>query len=378
MLRIGLLIDSLIGGGAERVVLNLFSIFSRLGHDPHIILIKNKIDIPIEEVPSSKIHILSKDGVLSHNKFLNKLMLSQKLKQVIKKIESDGLSFHFYISNAEDMDRITKIAKLPNVYIRYRNCMSEYIKNKIGNKGYIKTLIRKYRFLRKFRKIYNNRHIITVSQALADDILKNVGIKPKSIKTIYNPFNFEKIRKLGNEKEDLPSEPYIIYAAKFENRKRHDLLIDAYYKANIPHKLVLIGGCYTESDRLTFKKLLNQIHRLKLQHKVILPGFQKNPYPWIKNASLFVMSSDSEGLPTVLIESLILGTPVVSTDCPTGPREILTGQLSKFLSPPGDSEALAKNIKSALDSYPEINEDILKKFDENYVAKQYIEHCLKK
>lgn len=377
MLRIGLLIDSLIGGGAERIVLNFFSIFTKLGHDVHIIVIKKIVDISLEEVPLSKIHFLSDNGILTQNKFINKLLLAKRLRHTIKKIESDGLNFSFYISNSEDMDRITKIARLPNVYIRYRNNMSEFIKNKIGNKGHIKTLIRKYRFMHKFRNIYGGRDIITVSQALAEDIIKNVGVKPRSIKTIYNPFNFEKIRQLADEYIDLPKEPYIIYAAKFENRKRHDVLIEAYYKSKIPHKLVLIGGCYTDSDKETFKKILIQIRQLNLQNKVILPGFQKNPYPWIKNASLFVMSSDSEGLPTVLIESLILGTPVVSTDCPTGPREILTGCLSKFLSPPGDSEALARNIKAALNNYPKITEDILRKFDENYVAKQYIEHCLR-
>jgi len=377
MLRIGLLIDSLIGGEAERVVLNFYSIYTRLGYDVHIILIKNKINIPVDEIPLSKLHTLSENGILSKNKLINKIMLAWALRNLINKIECDGLKFSFYISNSEDMDRITRIARLPNVYIRYRNCMSEYIKNKIGDKGYIKTIIRKTRFIHKFRRIYSGRDIITVSQALAEDIVKNVGVKPKSIKTIYNPFNFAKIRQLANEPAELPSEPYIIYAAKFENRKRHDILIDAYYMAKIPHKLVLIGDCYTESDKQTFEKLLAQIKKLKLQDKIIFPGFQKNPYPWIKNASLFVMSSDSEGLPTVLIESLILKTPVVSTDCPTGPREILTGELRKFLSPPGDSEALARNIKVALMNYPEITHEILKKFDENFVAKQYIEHCLK-
>lgn len=118
-----------------------------------------------------------------------------------------------------------------------------------------------------------------------------------------------------------------------------------------------------------------EIQRLDLKDRVLLPGFQKNPYPWVRHADLFVMSSDSEGLPTVLIEALILGTPVVSTDCPTGPGEILTGELKQFLSPPGDPETLAQNIKRALVSYPEITEREILKFEDRFSARQYIEHC---
>lgn len=375
MKRIGLLIDSIIGGGAERVVLNFHSIFTQLGHDVHIILVKNEIHHSVAHIPASNIHAISEDGQLSRTRFINKLKLAQRLNNVVNQIENDGTKFSFFLSNAEDMDRITKIARLPNVYIRYRNSMSKYIESKIGNKGPIKSLIRRLRFTNKFRNIYGGRNIITVSKALVDDIVKNVGVKPKSITTIYNPLNFETVRKLGTEPANIPKEPYIIYAAKFENRKRHDVLIDAFYKANITHKLVLIGNCYTASDRKTYKKLLEQINRLELKDRVIFPGFQKNPYPWIKNAVLFAMSSESEGLGMVLIESLILGTPVVSTDCLSGPKEILTGELSSFLSPPGEAAALAENIKRALKHYPEITSSMLDKFDDASVAKQYLEHC---
>ncbi len=377
MKRIGLLIDSMIGGGAERVVLNFHSIFTQLGHDVHIILVKNEIHHSVAHISKSNIHALSENGILSHTRFINKLKLAQRLNHVVKQIENDGIKFSFFLSNAEDMDRITKIAGLPDVYIRYRNSMSKYIESKIGNKGPIKSLIRRLRFTNKFRNIYGGRNIITVSQALADDIVKNVEVKPKSITTIYNPFNFERLRKLAAEPADIPKEPYIIYSAKFENRKRHDILIEAFHKANVKHKLVLIGDCYTESDHETYKKLLAQIDRLGLKNKIIFPGFQKNPYPWVKNAVLFAMSSDSEGLPTVLIESLILGTPVVSTDCSTGPKEILTGELSSFLSPPGDSAALAENIKRALKHYPEITSSIIDKFNDTFSAQQYLKHCVR-
>ena len=117
------------------------------------------------------------------------------------------------------------------------------------------------------------------------------------------------------------------------------------------------------------------VDELNISDKVIFAGFHKNPYPWIKNADLFVMSSDSEGLPTVLIESLIIGTKVVSTNCPTGPSEILTGKLSKYLSPTGDHIALAKNMVSALSEYPELTNKLIEQYNSEMVAKKYIAYA---
>jgi len=92
---------------------------------------------------------------------------------------------------------------------------------------------------------------------------------------------------------------------------------------------------------------------------VVLAGFQKNPYPIIKNAKLTVLSSEREGLPRVLVESLILKTPIVSTNCPSGPEEIMTGELSAYLTKLNNPADLAEKIDQALDRYPEITEECL-------------------
>ena len=83
------------------------------------------------------------------------------------------------------------------------------------------------------------------------------------------------------------------------------------------------------------------------------------------------MSSDYEGFGMVIVESLILNTPVVSTDCPTGPREILVGELSKWLVPVGDSKELAKKINLALDTKIEIKNEYIQKFHKDEVLKRY-------
>jgi len=373
MKKIGLLIDTLIGGGAERIVLNFAETFSKFGNEVHIILIKDVIE---HEVDTSlyKIHAISEDGELSKNKFINKQKLTKRLKDKVAELEKDSKKFDLFISNAEDMDLLGKNAKLNNFYIRYRNSMFVYYESKFKNTKGLKKLRRKIKFKMQFKNRYDGQNIITVSKALIEDITNKMGIKPKFIKNIYNPFDFERITQRGSElNENIPKEKYIIYAAKFENRKNQKLLLNAYKKSNVELPLVLIGNVHTQSDKDYLEEIKELVKTLELQDRVIFPGFQKNPYPWIKNAELFVMSSNSEGLPLVLVESLILGTNVVSTDCPTGPSELLVGDLEEFLSPIHDVEKLAQNIKKAVTSYPKIDETILERFKAEYSVKQYLD-----
>lgn len=372
MKKIGLLIDTLIGGGAERIVLNFAETFAKFGHEVHIILIKNIIEHEIN--PSLyTIHTLSENNDLSNYKVINKFLLVKKLKKTVEKIEEASKPFDLFISNAEDMDLLGQKAKLNNFYIRYRNSMYIYYKSKFENTSGLKRLRRKLKFKSQFQNRYNNQNIITVSKALIDDITQQMHIKPKMIQCIYNPFDFDTIRERAQEpNQDIPKENYIIYAAKFENRKNQKLLVQAYKSANVALPLVLIGDTHTKSDRKYLQELKELIKKLGIENKVIFPGFQKNPYPWVKNAELFVMSSNSEGLPLVLVEALILGTKIISTDCPTGPSEVLIDELSQFLSPVGDVEKLAKNIKKALESYPPIKEKYIEKFDAKYSVNQYL------
>lgn len=370
--RIGLLVDSLVGGGAERIALSFAEAFRRLGHDAHVIIIRNEVEHDTGAVP---VHALSDSGELSSCRPVNKLLLARRLRQLVRGIESDGRKFDFFISNAEDMDRLSGLARLPMVFIRYRNAMTPFIGSKIGNTRGLKRRIRTVRWYGKFRRIYGGRHIVTVSKELQREIVEDVGIKPASITTIYNPFDFTRIRRLAEEPASLPDVPYIIYAGRISGRKAQHLLVQAYAKAKVPHKLVLLGGTTSAAERdYERNSLLPIIADLGLQDQVLLPGFHKNPYPWIKGAKLFAMSSLGEGLPTVLIESLILGTPVVSTNCPTGPAEILVGDLAPFLSPVGDVDAMAANIRRALDQYPAIDHALLQRFDDQVSVLQYLAH----
>ena len=121
------------------------------------------------------------------------------------------------------------------------------------------------------------------------------------------------------------------------------------------------------------EKALKIAEKYGVAHRLILPGFQENPYNWIKRAQVLVLSSDYEGFGNVLFEAIAVNTHVVSTKCPHGPDEILTGELRDYLVPRRDPKALAEAINSALVSQLNLSKaDILTKVGACKIAKQYL------
>ncbi len=368
--RVGLFVDSLMGGGAERVALNFAEKFIELGHDARVFVLHPPIEHQVGNVP---IHLVSEHERLADWRPLNKWRYARRIRKLVRDIEADGKRFDFFISNAEDSDRLTRMAGLQPVFIRYRNSLVHFLNAKVGDARGFKRIVRKTRWLNKFRKTYGG-HLVTVSKALQDELINTVGLKPASITTIYNPLNFEQLRRLAEEPAETPGQPYIIYAARLTPRKRQDLLLRAYALADVSLPLVLLGGVSGPEGVAYETEMRKLAAELGIADRVIFEGFHQNPYPWVRKAALFAMSSDSEGLPTVLIESLILGTPVVSTDCPTGPSEILTGELQRFLSPVGDAPALAANIRAALAAYPVIGDEHVERFRSEATIRAYLAH----
>jgi glycosyltransferase involved in cell wall biosynthesis len=122
-------------------------------------------------------------------------------------------------------------------------------------------------------------------------------------------------------------------------------------------------------------ELTNTINENKLDSIVSMPGYKPNPYPYMRNADVFVLSSKYEGFPNVLVEAMACEVPIVSTDCPSGPAEILDGGKYGKLVPVGDAEAVAEAIEATLES--PVNRNLLKQRAENYsidkIITQYID-----
>ena len=187
------------------------------------------------------------------------------------------------------------------------------------------------------------------------------------MRTIYNPFHFNQLRALAEQPFTPPFDDYLLHIGAFTlKQKRQDILIEAFAASGLQCKLVLLGKGKDE------EKIRALIERHGLNDRVILAGFQANPYPWIRNARLLVLSSDYEGFGNVLVEAMVLGTPVLSTDCPAGPGEILAGSMRECLVPPGDVQALAAKMRAFHAQPPQIDMASLQRFEAATVANEYL------
>ncbi|RLA57391.1 MAG: hypothetical protein DRQ78_13565 [Epsilonproteobacteria bacterium] len=356
--RIGLVIRNLVGGGAEKVVLHLAKMFQKRGIDVHIFLLEDHI---CYDVDGLTIHTLSKKRK-KYKLFKSKgeKDLAKLLEKTVQKVEEDGVKFDVLLSNLPATDRIVSRVNLKNnIYYIIHTAYSLEI-NEFKKRGQFLRAIRRRRL---YKRLYKDENLICVSEGICID-LGNIGIKPHSCKVIYNPFDIYMIQKEGEKSpKDLPNENYMVHVGAYRQEKRHDILLEAYSKLINPPKLKLFCDYYEDLEKL--------IDKFALEEKVEIFGFRKNPYPYIKHAKLLILSSEREGLGNVLIEALILGTPIVSTDCISGPSEILVDELSKYLAKVNDSDELVKKIQLALDNYPCIDNSFVEKFKEGTIYNEY-------
>jgi len=196
--------------------------------------------------------------------------------------------------------------------------------------------------------------IITVSKGSLTWLRRFSNNKVLNAITIYNPVYDESIYKLASEELHYPTNVagkiIVVSAGRLEEQKDQLTLIKAIaiLKETLPNIILFILG----SGPLK-AELENYIHQHKLQNEVVLVGFDSNPYKWLSKCTVFAMSSISEGFGNVLVEAIALGKTVVSTNCPSGPAEILQNGELGYLCPVKDpvmlSTAILKAIESPLD-----------------------------
>lgn len=354
MKKILFITNSLIGGGAEKVITTLAYEMNQMGYYVHLIILNPIIETQLDfELPID---------ILMYKK--KSLTNSKRLANIVNSIESRLGIFDIVLSNLPETDYLVKQIKHENTFYVIH---TTFYKAYINNKGFFKRIRR----LLKYRKLYNNENIITVSDGAQLDFLQNMKIRPKSIQTIQNPINFDMVTKRSQDLNvQIPAENYILHIGNYGTVKRHDILLKSFKLSGLECRLVLIGS-NVESH---MKQLVMD---LNLEKQVIFMGFVANPYPIIKNAKLLVVSSEFEGFPMVIPEALALGCEVVSTNCESGPREILTGKLAENLVKVNDIPQMSEKIKEVyLRNQENIINDFtgyIKHLDSRTIASKYTE-----
>lgn len=361
MKNIAIIIDGLTGGGAEKVMLTLASALIKNGHRVSLLSLGGKRDYPIPK--GLEFDVLFSGKISTIDRFW-------RIKNSVNKLESWFFNLQkrvghvdLVLSNLDKSNNLLANSSIKNVFYIIHNSVEQELQRqrKLGPFAYWS--------LKKTKQNLSGKNLICVSKGLKTEIEHGLLIEPASIKTIYNPIDVDAITAQSLvDNNDIPNTPYLIHVGRFARQKRHDLLFEAFSQLDSGYKLVLLCNKPDKARRLARK--------YHIEDRLVLPGFQANPYNWIKQAEALILSSDYEGLSMVLLEALAVATKVVSTDCPHGPSEILTGELARFLVPIGDPKAMASAISDALSSdFHCETMPILKQVDAGVVVQQYVDLC---
>jgi len=331
MSHIAIFLPSLRGGGAERVMVTLANGFAARGHRVDLVLTRAEGPYLPEVAKEVRIVDLDKGRVLA-----SLLPLASYLRRERP---------HAMLSVLNHANIIAILArKLARVRTRLvvseRNSLAGL---PLGLAGWI--------ICGLMRLLYSAADgVVAVSQAMAEELVTKIGLSPTQVAAIPNPVDVASLAVLAQARPDHPwlapgQPPVMLAVGRLEKQKDYPTLLEAFARLRSQReaRLVILGE---GSQRAVLDQ---RIARLGLAGLVELAGFKSNPFAWMAACDLFVLSSRYEGFPNVLVQAMACGTTVVSTDCPTGPDEILEGGRWGRLVPVGDAEALAQAMADALD-----------------------------
>jgi len=359
-MKVVFLMPSFRGGGAERVFIDLAHSLHEQGKNVELIVLSAEGNYKSQINPSLNLTILEKNSVSSA--FFDLLCIFRKYKNTI------------FVSCLTHLNAISGIAWMISgsknhlIATEHNHFSSEKSELKGLKKWFHNWLI---------RNVYRHLSIVvSVSEGVKDDLCKSLGIERSKIKVIYNPIHIERVIKLSQD-EIIADETffdgksfYIFSMGRLVRQKRFDLLLMAFQRV-LPKlemaKLVIIGDGPLKAE------LYSKAIKLGIAENVLFLPFQGNPFQYIKKADVFVLTSDFEGFGNVLVEALALGKQIVSTDAPSGPREILDDGKFGALVNCSDVDAIAEKILAIANETLIFNDQLTRanEFDVYLAAKQY-------
>ena len=355
------ILKALEGRGAERMVTTLASAYAKMGHSVHILCLEETQDMPLDA--DVHYHIVPYDKVFSEQDLEPNSKQAQDYEAVAKRIDEYVLSQigtpNLILANIYKANWIMAYSQLPNIVNVLHTALFKQFQQQLSNQP--------LQTINHLRMVYGAHPCSCVSEGARKDLISILGDITKTT-TIYNPcdatwIQSKALQKPHIEQFGLADKQYIIHVASFDTMKGHRDLLQAYAKTERKLPLVLVGKGKLEAE---IKALAFQ---LKISDCVRFLGFQANPYSLIRSAALMVLTSKFEGFGYVIVEAQALGVPVISTDCPFGPRELLPKQ---NLIAVGDIDGLALLIDQAIDNLTDYIVPLNQKLLPEHIARQYL------
>jgi glycosyltransferase involved in cell wall biosynthesis len=333
--KIALFIPSLMPGGVQRVMLNLSHGLIEHGYRVDMVLVKAH-GLLLGQVPQGvRVVDLNATSVLASLPALWRYLRREKPAAV--------LSAQPHCNLAAIWARMLS-GTHPRLVVSEHNTLSNSLSHTHQNKDKL--------FPRLMRIFYPAADaIVAVSKGVAEDVRNATGLPGDKFHVIYNPIVFLGLESMAAAPLEHPwfakgQPPVILNAGRLAAQKDQATLINAFalLRARRSARLVLLGE---GEKRAELEALAAQ---LGITESTAFLGFDENPFKYMARCAVFVLSSRWEGFGNVLVEAMTCGAQVVSTDCPSGPAEILENGKFGRLAPPGDAAALAAAIESALDN----------------------------
>jgi glycosyltransferase involved in cell wall biosynthesis len=330
--RILFILDSLEGGGAQRVTLNILRFMNRQIFEPGLVIVNRNGDY---------VDILPRDIVVNNFRARRARFALWKLVRLIDKTNPAII-----YSTTPYIDEIACIAaeisrRKPRIVLRSPN--------------YVSMMLKQLPFYTRLMARYSYRKadmIITTTQLMTQDMQEKLCISGDKIRLIHNPLDLEAISVLSREIADhvwfqhksRSKVPVVISMGRLVDQKGFSDLLKAFafVICRFPARLAILG------QGKNLGSLMTLAENLGITHNVLFVGFQPNPYKYLAKSDVFVLPSHWEGFPNALVEAMACKVPVISTDCPSGPSEIIEQGETGLLVPVKDPAALAEAILKVL------------------------------